>query len=95
MSGEDMLIAARNAHPDPLYSNFDHVLNENVRDFLVRHSDTFGKQAAWNFCAWVRFDQYTKEWVSDIYQLGTKIDVIRSDDLEEVIELANERYGYS
>ena len=74
-----------------IYSNFDHELNKESKEFLQTHPDYFARHAAWNFNGLVWFSK--GKWYEEIWIYHSIEEVLSGDTAEEVIRQANDEYG--
>lgn len=76
---------------DHVYSNFDHVLNEEVVAYLVAHPGTRAKHTAWEFFATVWFDG--SRWFSEVKRYRVVVDIFSGATIRDVIKLAIDKWG--
>lgn len=75
-----------------IYSNFDHVLNEGVKEVLQnKPNECWSHHAAWDFCGYIWYDG--KRWREEIWVYHSFQEVLEADTVEDLIEGANEKYG--
>lgn len=78
---------------DSVYSNFDHILDEEVKEQLIKNEGKLCAQhAAWNFCGYIWFSD--GKFHEEVWEYKSPIDVLEDEDLESLIDEANGRYGY-
>jgi hypothetical protein len=74
-----------------VYSNCDHELNEELA-MRLDAGDTVAKHHAWDFVGEIWKDG--DKWFEEIWQYRTPVEVLEADSLRNIIEAANEKYGY-
>jgi hypothetical protein len=73
-----------------VYSNFDHILDLTVVEEMKR--DGFARcHPAENFCGYIQFEGGV--FVEYVYQHGTPVDEIRGENIMDVIDEVNEKWG--
>lgn len=77
---------------NPVYSNFDHALDDAMHEELLTGSKQ-GQHAAWDFCGWVRFDPLSKMWTEQVWVYGSLHSTRSNEDLSELIADVNSEYG--
>lgn len=75
---------------DALYSNIDHLLNDDVLT-AVAAGGVRGQHAAWDYCGWVWKDD--EGWHETVMRYGQHLDTFHGDSAKSVIEQTLEAYG--
>lgn len=84
---ESIITAGSRSTPDPVYSNFDHVLNESVVAELKKNPNRLHAQhAAWGFCGEIWWDG--EQWIEEVWVYGSPVTVYRSEEIMGVINAA-------
>lgn len=75
---------------DSVYNNFDHVMDRDVVEQL-KAGDCRAQHAAWNFCAWVWFEdgRYKSYVMRHHYHVGT----YDNENIDDLVRHVNERFG--
>lgn len=76
-----------------IMSNYDHIVNESVRDYLMKN-DQYAGYPGWNFYATVWYDKGQKLWFGRVKQYGTHIDTMSARTPDELRVLISDEYGY-
>lgn len=87
------LLSDRRSTANEVYSNFDHVLNQDVAEKLKQDPTLWSQHPGWNFCGWIRWDAETQEWVEEVWRFKVLVGTHTGEDLEEVIKQVNDEYG--
>ena len=74
-----------------VYSNFDHVLDEEIAKRLSEEPDTYGTHAAYNYCAYVWFDD--GRWYECVWRYGAPIELLNAESIKDVIRETVETWG--
>lgn len=74
-----------------VYSNYDHVLNEDVANELLGDPNVYAGHAAWNFYGRVWYED--GQWTEQVWCYGCPVMTLRGTDLAALIELVNAEYG--
>ena len=75
-----------------VYSNFDHQLDHELAHRLAE-GGCHAQHAAWDFCGYVwRLED--GRWIEQVWRYNSPVQEIVGDELEEIIELANDEWGY-
>lgn len=79
---------------EPVYSNIDHILDEEVvkelKDFPNRR---YAQHAAYCFCGYIWFDG--RIFFEEIWVYRNKVELLENKDIKELIKEANDEYGRS
>lgn len=81
---------------DTIYSNFDHMLDENIAKKITEkklYASHYASHAAWNFCGYIYFDKESKLFIEEIMQYHSLVEIMKNEDINELISEANEKYG--
>jgi len=81
----------QNETDDSVYSNFDHALDATVVEQLRADQTLYAQHAAYNFCGYVWFDG--EQWHEDVMRYHEVVEHLVEPTVEDVIYLANEKYG--
>lgn len=77
---------------DPVYSNIDNELDEEVvkelRDFPNRR---YSQHSAYSFCGYIWFDG--SNFLEEIWVHKNRVDLLENKDIKELIKEANSEYG--
>ena len=74
-----------------IYSNCDHELDAAVAAHLRSQPTKQAHHNAWNFNALISWDG--DRWVSEVWQHHALVDNLIGEEIMDVIEEANEKYG--
>ena len=74
-----------------LYSNFDDILDEQVK-IKLKEEGTIATHAAWDFCGYIWFSE--ESWFELVMQYKRPVALYKSDDLEELLLNTKENYGW-
>ena len=74
-----------------IYSNFDHEYDEEVRKDLDESDSIVFQHAAWNFCGYVW--KADGKYHNEVWVYGSPVECFTADNLEDVINYANIKYG--
>lgn len=77
--------------PDPVMSNFDHVINAGVGAELER-GGCYAQYAGWNFCGYVWWEAAAKTFNCEVWVYGSPREII-SGSLSEIMGQVCEKYG--
>jgi hypothetical protein len=76
---------------DNVMSNFDHEINYEIAEQL-KTTNTFAGYPAWDFFGYVWYEN--NQYHCEINRYCVHIDTISADKIEEIMEIASEKYGY-
>jgi len=71
-------------------SNFDHAIDDGTEDRLKAGGVCCG-YSAWNFFAFVWWNSKFKAMIK---QYQVHVDTIEADTLQEIMDIASQRYGF-
>lgn len=91
LRGQGPSVAPERETADAIYSNFDHVIDEQVRDELKGNSALCAQHAAWDFCGYVWFDG--ELWHEEVWRWKSPVDHRTNADLDALISGVNGDYG--
>lgn len=77
---------------DEVYSNFDQTFRLTEKDII--ESGFHHQHSAWDFCGYVWYDSKEKLFFEEIWIYHNLEVTIYQKELEDLIELANDTYGY-
>lgn len=77
---------------DPVYSNIDHELDEEVvKDLKEFPNKRYAQHAAYNFCGYIWFNG--EVFIEEIWVYHKKVEVLENKYILELIREANNEYG--
>ncbi len=74
-----------------VYSNCDHELDKEIVKELKENPGEQEQHAAWDFCGYISWNG--KQWENEIWRHNYIIEVIKGDEIMNVINDANDKYG--
>lgn len=78
---------------DEVVSNFDGEVNEKLEELMKKKRIVCG-YSAWNFHGDIWYSPSIKKMHCLIMQYGSPIEVIEAKTVEEIRQLASEKYGW-
>jgi glutathione peroxidase-family protein len=78
---------------EPVYSNLDHELNQEIVTILKNNEGKlYAQHAAWNFCGYIWFKD--GKWHEQVLRYHIVVNELSDTDIESLIDEANSLYGY-
>ena len=77
---------------EPIYSNFDHQLDEEIKGQVQANPNKlYAQHAAYNFCGYVWYDG--TKWKEEVWVYKEPQEVIEAETIEDLIDKVNLEYG--